>query len=230
MDGEAHLLFPLFVGAFKAEKHEEYKQAFYKVLPNHCAVNEAGGMYAGEGSGKVYVHTDPALEPLFRFISDAVRAYMDRLAFDHSRVDIHFVKTWVNAVDNETVLPAHIHATSHFSFCYYIDIPENSDAIAFQVPHSPNEPFPTAFLPDIARQKSLLLESNMLNATQNAIPVQEGKVLIFPSTAYHGTMKMGDMGSATRLSIAGDILLVYNEEAPNYATGLFNPATWRCFK
>jgi hypothetical protein len=40
---------------------------------------------------------------------------------------------------------------------------------------------------------------------------------------------MGDMGDETRISLAGDVLLVFNEQSPNYSSGLFDPKTWRKF-
>ena len=61
------------------------------------------------------------------------------------------------------------------------------------------------------------------------MPLEEGQLLVFPSHLHHGTMKMGDMGSAQRIAVAGDVLLVFNESAPNYATGVFDPRTWRSF-
>ena len=39
-----------------------------------------------------------------------------------------------------------------------------------------------------------------------------------------------NFGDAQRISLAGDVLLVFNEENPNYATGVFDPSTWRVFK
>jgi hypothetical protein len=38
------------------------------------------------------------------------------------------------------------------------------------------------------------------------------------------------MGSDQRIALAGDVLLVFNEPAPNYATGVFDPLTWRVFE
>ena len=52
---------------------------------------------------------------------------------------------------------------------------------------------------------------------------------MFPSSVFHGTSKIGDMGTDQRIALAGDVLLVFNEDAPNYATGVFNPSTWRRF-
>lgn len=225
-----HYLFPTAVASFKSDNHEKHKKAFYERMPSHCIPHESGvGLISGESSGKVYVHTDEALAGLFRFVSRCIGEYLDQLAFDKSRVDINIVKTWISATNNDTVTPVHLHATSHLSFVYYMSMPKDADAIAFQIQASPNEPFYGAFGSSTPRQRSLVLERNALNANQSVLQVEEGQLLVFPSHLLHGTVKVGDMGDETRISLAGDVLLVFNEEAPNYATGVFDPKTWRVF-
>lgn len=199
-------------------------------MPYHCIPHESGaGLISGESSGKVYVHTDEALSDLFRFVSRCVGEYLGQLAFDRSRVNINIVKTWISATNNTTVTPVHLHATSHLSFVYYMSMPKEADAIAFEILRSPNEPYDGAFGVSTPRQRSLVLERNALNANQSVLQVEEGQLLVFPSHLLHGTVKVGDMGDETRISLAGDVLLVFNEEAPNYATGVFDPKTWRVF-
>jgi hypothetical protein len=226
-----HYLFPTVVAAFQSDNHEDYKKVFNERMPEHCIPHESGaGLISGESSGKVYVHTDEALAGFFGFVSRCVGEYLDQLAFDRSRVDINIVKTWISATDRNGLTPVHAHATSHISFVYYMDMPVGADPIAFQVMASPNEPFYGAFGASTPRQRSLVLERNALNANQSVIPVEEGQLLVFPSHLLHGTVKMGDIGDETRISLAGDVLLVFNEEAPNYATGVFDPRTWRVFR
>lgn len=75
----------------------------------------------------------------------------------------------------------------------------------------------------------MVTERNALNANQSVMLVEEGQLLVFPSYLHHGTVKMGDMGNAQRIALAGDVLLIFNEDAPNYVTGLFDPRTWRTF-
>jgi uncharacterized protein (TIGR02466 family) len=229
MNQQVHMMFPTVVGSFTCDRHSEFKQAFMDRMPSHCAQHEDGGLFSGEASGHVYVHTDPALAQLFKFISDGIKAYLAMLEFDHSRVDINIVKTWISATDSNTVTPVHMHATSHLSFVYYMKMPKDADAIAFQIQASPNEPYYGAFSESTPRQQSFVLERNALNSNQSVLPVQEGQLLVFPSHLYHGTVKIGDMGDEQRVALAGDVLLVFNEEAPNYATGVFDPRTWRKF-
>lgn len=229
MKSEVHLMFPTAVGSFTCDQHVEFKQTFLERMPAHCAQHENGGLYSGESSGHVYVHTDPALEQLFKFISSGIKAYLDMLEFDHSRVDINIVKTWISATDANTVTPVHAHATSHLSFVYYMQMPEHADVISFQTQRNPNEPYYGAFDDSTPRQRSMVNQYNALNSNQSLIATKEGEMLVFPSGVFHGTSKIGDMGSDQRIALAGDVLLVFNEAMPNYATGVFDPKTWRCF-
>ena len=75
----------------------------------------------------------------------------------------------------------------------------------------------------------MVIQRNTLNSNQAVMPVEEGQLLVFPSHFHHGTVKMGDMRANQRIAVAGDVLLVFNEPAPNYATGVFDPLTWRSF-
>jgi uncharacterized protein (TIGR02466 family) len=231
MSGSIYQMFPTAVASYKSEpeQHKEFKERFLERMPHHCAEHENGGLYSGEASGKVYLHTDEVLEGFFRFVSECVSWYLDQLAFDKSRVDVNIVKTWISATNRSTVTPVHAHATSHLSFVYYMNMPKEADAIGFQIPFSPNEPFYGAFSESTARQHSLVLERNGLNSNQSLLYVEEGQLLVFPSHLMHGTVKVGDMGDETRISIAGDVILVFNEKNPNYATGVFDPRTWRVF-
>ncbi len=229
MKSSVYLMFPTAVTSHECERHSEFKDIFLKRMPEHCAEHESGGIYSGEASGHVYVHTDEHLKDLFSFIGDGIRSHLEAIDFDHSRVDIYIVKTWISVTDTNTVTPVHAHATSHLSFVYYMQMPENADGLGFQILKNPNEMFYGAFSASTPRQKSLINEYNHLNANQYVVRSQEGQLLVFPSDLAHGTVKFGDMGSTQRIAIAGDVLLVFNEEMPNYATGVFNPASWRRF-
>ena len=232
MSGSIYLMFPTAVGSYKAgpEQHKEFKERFLERMPHHCAEHENGGLYSGEASGKVYLHTDEVLEGFFRFVSEGVGWYLDQLAFDKSRVDVNIVKTWISATHAEVKTPVHAHATSHLSFVYYMNMPKEADAIAFQIDKSPNEPYYAAFMDGTQRQKSLVSERNAYNSNQSVVRGEEGELLIFPSTLFHSTVRVGDMGKEMRIALAGDVILVYNEREPNYATGVFDPSTWRCFR
>ncbi len=230
MNCSLHYLFPTAVGMFNSDHHEEYKRVFFDRMPEHCIPHESGqGLISGESSGKVYLHTDENLRPFFEFVSLCVASYLDQLAYDRSRVDINIVKTWISATNSVTVTPVHSHATSHLSFVYYMKMPEEADAIAFQIQASPNEPYNGAFSESTNRQRSMVMERNALNANQSIVLVEEGQLLVFPSHLHHGTVKVGDMGSEQRIALAGDVLLVFNEPVPNYATGVLDPRTWRSF-
>ena len=158
-----HFMFPTLVSSYQWDQHADFKKTFLERMPSHCARHENGGLYSGESSGHVYVHTDPALEPLFKFISSGIRAHLETLEFDHSRVDINIVKTWISATDANTVTPVHAHATSHLSFVYYMQMPDNADVISFQTLRNSNEPYYGAFDGGTPRQRSMINQYNALN-------------------------------------------------------------------
>lgn len=231
MNCQLQHMFPTAVGLFDSDNHEEYKRVFFERMPSHCIQHESGaGLISGENTGMVYVHTDTALEAFFEFVSRCVASYMTELRLDVDRFDINIVKTWISTTNNQTVTPVHGHATSHLSFVYYMNMPKDADALMFKITSSPNEPFYGAFEESNHRQRSLVTERNWLNSNSATIAPGEGQLLVFPSHLMHGTVKIGDMGDENRISLAGDVLLVFNEEMPNYATGVFNPSTWRVFK
>jgi uncharacterized protein (TIGR02466 family) len=230
MNCQLQYMFPTAVGMFDSYNHAEYKRMFLDRMPHHCIRHESGaGLISGENTGMVYIHTDPALRDLFGFVSKCVASYMEQLRMDVSRFDINIVKTWISATDNKTTTPFHAHATSHFSFVYYMKMPKEADALMFQISKSPNEPYYGAFFESNYRQRSLVTERNWLNSNSATIVPTEGQLLVFPSHLLHGTVKVGDMGDENRISLAGDVLLVFNEDRPNYATGVFDPSTWRVF-
>lgn len=230
MKCDLRYMFPTAVGMFDSDNHEEYKRVFLERMPHHCIQHESGaGLISGENTGMVYIHTDEAMRDFFGFVSKCVASYVEELGLDVSRFDINVVKTWISATNKETTTPIHIHATSHFSFVYYMNMPKEADALMFQVPVPPNEPFYGAFAPPSYRQRSLLLESNWLNSNSATIAPNEGQLLVFPSHLSHGTVKIGSMEDKNRISLAGDVLLVFNEERPNYSSGVFDPKTWRKF-
>jgi hypothetical protein len=230
MNCKLNYMFPTAVGSFDSDNHEEYKRVFFERMPSHCIPHESGaGLISGENTGMVYVHTDPALEAFFEFVSRCVASYTAELGLDVSRFDINIVKTWISATNNTTSTPFHRHATSHLSFVYYMNMPKEADVLMFQISELPNEPFYGAFAESNYRQRSLVTERNWLNSNSATIVPSEGQLLVFPSHLSHGTVKIGDMGEENRIALAGDVLLVFNEERPNYATGLFDPKTWRKF-
>lgn len=229
MKSEIHLMFPTAVGSFECDRHDEFKKIFLERMPYHCAKHENGGLYSGENSGHIYVHTDIELHGLFKFISEGVKSYLEMLDYDHSRVDVNIIKTWISATDSNTVIPVHAHATSHLSFVYYMQMPENADVISFQVQRNPNEPYYGAFDAGTPRQKPMVNGYNSLNSNQSSLATKEGELIVFPSTLFHGTTKVSEPNKDQRIALAGDVLLVFNETKPNYATGLFDPKTWRCF-
>lgn len=229
-----HTLFPLAVGEYYNKKHDYFRRIFLDDLHKYFVRESDGGITSGEVTGINDVHTHCEYEPLFQFISDRVREHFSTLNFHHEIFDVIFTKTWVNVLDNSLSFPGHIHDTSHYSFVYYVDTPQNSDLLCFSVKENPNQPFSGAFFDHGATAKvnTLISEYNVLNSSCWRFPVDGGKLFIFPSHLLHWTEKVGMMSaSSLRVSIAGDIFLIYKQEHnPAYPTGIFPVTQWKTFK
>lgn len=228
-----HRLFPTAVGEFHCAYHYENKKCFYEAFSDHHTILEDGSIFTGESSGFIYLHNDERLSSLFSFAASCVEKYMQQLMMKTELFSIAIVKSWVSHTTNDFYIPNHIHATSHFSFVYYVEVPHNSNALTFCINASPNEPFPTAFSSDWNKDgliKNIVTDYVDINSKQWTFPVEEGRLFVFPSNLPHQTSKFGDMPQgSSRISVAGDVLLVYKEPRPNYPTGVFDPNNWKYF-
>lgn len=228
-----HRLFPTAVAEFDCISHLQNKKAFYEAFPDHRVVMDDGGILTGEASGFIYLHNDERLAPLFNFAAECTQQYMLELRMKTELFSTAIVKSWVTLTDDNFHVPVHTHATSHFSFVYYVEIPDNSDSLSFCIDASPNEPYATAFSSkwgDNPLMKNIINDYIDINSNQWTFPVKEGKLFVFPSTLPHKTVKIGDLPKGSlRVSVAGDVLLIYKEQHPNYPTGLFDPNTWKIF-
>lgn len=225
-------LFPTAIGEFHCDEHSFNKSVFYDVFPDHSYLLDDGSVWTGESSGFVYLHNDKRLAPLFTYVSKCIREYMQELRMRDELFSVAVVKSWVTLVDSVMYVPLHAHATSHFSFVYYIEVPHDADAISFCVEASPNQPFFDAFSSKWCSNvtNNLVTEYIDINSNEWTFPAEEGKLLIFPSHLHHKTVKIAESRTNTkRISLAGDVLLIYKEERPNYHTGIWNPNTWNYF-
>ena len=229
-----HTLFPLAVGEYHDPNHDDFRRIFLGNLNKYFVREPNGGIVSGDVTGINDIHTECQYEPLFQFISDRVREHFSALSFRHKIFDVVFTKTWVNVLDDAISTPGHIHDTSHYSFVYYVDTPQNSDLLCFSVKENPNQPFSGAFFDHGPKSKisTLIEQYNSLNSSCWRFEVNGGKLFIFPSHLLHWSEKVGMMGaSLLRVSIAGDIFLVYKQEHnPAYPTGIFPVSQWKTFK
>lgn len=228
-----HNIFPTSIGEYHFQEYSDKKYTYLENLQKYIFQEKNSNNYiAGESTGITYIHTDPIFKDIFKFITDSIKIHFENLKFNHSVFDIVVVKSWLNVLGDTNSTPGHIHDTSHYSFVFYLNVPLNSDQLCFYLSRNPNEPFSGSFF-DYSNQsdvKTLVSEYNIMNSLEYCFNPTEGSTFIFPSSLYHKTKKVGSMNNSYRVSISGDIILVYKEELkPNYPTGLFPVSQWRIF-
>jgi uncharacterized protein (TIGR02466 family) len=226
-----HELFPLAIGEYKFEDADDFKNIFLNKLNQYIIHESDGSICAGESTGMNDIHTNLDFFDLFKFVSDSFKSHLEQLNFDHANFDVMICKSWLNILDKNTSTPAHIHDTSHYSFVYYVNVPDNSDLLSFSLDRNPNEPFQGAFYQhDNNKVKTLVKNYDRLNSLDWSFVPKEGALFLFPSNIKHYSKKISNEQQHLRISIAGDILLVYKKDRnPNYPTGLYPFEQWKCY-
>jgi hypothetical protein len=225
-----HALFPVLVGETQNSKHAEIKPALEKqILQNY--LDKDG--YSHERTGHVILHHDPVFEELFEFITFACKEWLATYMIHPDIFNFNIVKTWMNILKDQAT-PYHHHGDSHISFTYYINVPEdNKKPIIFHNYNERYEPFPGCI------RFNNPVEWNAFNSYGWSFPVEEGKLLIFPSRLAHnteGNLDRQDKGVKCltdlhdrRVCLAGDIVLTYKETSAK-TFGLQPVENWRIFK
>lgn len=227
-----YALFPTLVVDMINPDHSDFKQVF---LDNAFKHMDAEGL-SSESTGNVDVHTDPAFESFFKFVSDTARSYVSVLNIDPNIFEFNLVKCWLN-ITKENDNPVHDHADAHLSFAYYINVPEHVDKqFVMYNPHTTNNLYNGML-------KFNISEYNMFNSSKWSLATEEGKLLLFPSTLKHSVMSPGridpvtvaDPGSKTveelltnRICIAGDFILTHKNKTEQFL-GLQPIQNWRTF-
>jgi uncharacterized protein (TIGR02466 family) len=227
-----HTIFPTAIGEYHFAGYTNKKNIYLNNIQKYIVKKNDNECIVGESTGFTYIHVDPIFTDIFTFVTHSIKEHFNNLKFDHTIFDIVIVKSWLNILTNNTSTPNHIHDTSHYSFVFYLNVPENSDQLCFHIQRNPNEPFSGSFF-DYGKDsdvKTLISEYNTFNSLNYSFNPTEGNVFVFPSNLSHYTKKIGNMNNSHRISISGDILLVYKEELnPNYPTGMFPVSKWRIF-
>ncbi len=224
----SHALFPTLVGEWFHPNPNSIKQIFFDNALRHF--NEHG--YSMETTGNVDIHLDKYFDPLFDFVVDCAKEYLDTLKLDRSVFDLNLIKTWLNVI-TEFHTPNHNHQDAHLSFVYYVQVPENLDKpIYFSEYNKPNELFH-------GMTNANITDWNIWNSPTWFFKPKEGQMFMFPGKLYHYTGGYGsgqpDSGCKTiedfkprRISIAGDFLLTYNRRVGR-AYGIQPVSNWRQF-
>jgi len=224
-----HHLFPTLVCQFKYDKHEEFRNTFYRDVWNHMTPEG----FSAEFTGHVAIHHEPSFEPLFRYAVSCAKQYTQRLHIDDV-FEFNVVKTWLN-IKKDSSTPTHAHGDAHISFTYYVNIPDDfTRPIRFYNYERRHEPYPGS----IRWNNSNGIWDQLNSMTWQFEPTQ-GDLFVFPATLTHDTIgkQMDSMEGATdveglnknRICLAGDILLTYKQSAAK-PLGLQPIENWKRFE
>jgi len=232
-------IFPTTIYVGKMEDHDRHKEEFYKVYTKfdypQVKLNKQGNIKTintiSENEGNPLIHLEDSLAPLFAEISRHAKSYCQEVLRLKDVFDIVFTKSWISrSRESDHEIPWHIHSTSHISFVYYLNIPENSHILEFSNENSPNAFFKSLFFDDPSGEEyNIVEEFTQTNAEIFGLTPFEGNLVLFPSKIPHCTKSACEYFKGERLAIVGDITLVLKEEYLSYSYGYINEKYWKKF-
>lgn len=224
-----HALFPVLVSEFHYDYPHRFKEVFFESVFDH--LNENG--YSDELTGHVTIHHDERYKEIYQFAISCVKQFIQTYNVNPHLFDINVVKSWLNIIGGQSN-PNHSHADAHISFVYYVHVPDTiQNPLRFYNYNNRHEPFP-----GFCKFNNQNEMWNIINSyTWQFTPI-DGQLMVFPATLYHDTVgqcqdstwsiKTVDDAKNRRISIAGDIVLTYNEKS-NKPLGLQPISNWRKF-
>jgi hypothetical protein len=231
MNFEVINFFPTTAYIGEIENHINHKKSFYEVYPKFDWKRDQFNTTVSENVGNPLLHLEESLNPLFEDIIDHIKNYAHNVLLLKDVFDFVITKTWLSRSQNsKDQIPWHIHSTSHISFAYYVNVPQNAHALKFLNQHLPNSLFlgMTKDHPDYSRQ--LVKEYNDINCETFFMVPNEGNIIAFPSKTTHSTSFMSEKFEGERLAIVGDVTLVLKEENLSYSMGYIHQKYWKTYK
>ena len=235
MKYEAINIFPTTVYIGEMEGHEKYKELFYNDLyPKyefpHIEESSENINIVSETCGKPIIHTEESARPMMEEITRHIKNYYLQVLGLRDIFDVYHIKSWISRSQNvDDMIPAHIHAPSHFSYAYYVNTPKDSHELIFKCEKHSNEVHEELF--SAYDQNDRFINEVKFESTKNyAIESKEGLICIFPSKTPHGTDSVSEVFSDERLAISGDCIITLKEsERMKYSVGYINPKYWKTF-
>jgi len=156
------------------------------------------------------LHDLPAFSRLVPVMRGAASAVLDKLEVRSASFEI--TGCWANVGPPGAPHQGHTHANNYLSGVYYVQTPQGGDTINFHDPRPQTE----LIAPPVVRQ-------NEFNATMTTVPVQAGRVVVFPSWLGHSVSANRSPG--IRISIAFNIM--FARFAETLARPRWDPAETR---
>jgi len=218
-----NFIFPTAIYTAKPVNKNQYIETIINNISKYqFDSTDTNGSYlvlSGEYAGKSNMHHDPALEDFYKMIVTHAKSYVDVLGIRENLFDYYINKSWLSVIDGpEHHMQYHIHSNADISFVYYVQVPENSDALSFLNTNKPNELFAGMFDTPAGADtnKNFFKERNPTNFTSwyfNPVP---GMLFMFPgSKLQHGTVPSPERTQppvGKRIAVAGDISIVLKPE------------------
>lgn len=174
-------LFPIPIGMFQCNQHALINDCKKLIVDLEQLPNEGNTK-----SEKIDVLELELLQPLRAWVSQCLEQFFREVYGAGQSVDLHIVQSWANYSDPGQFHHAHRHQNSLVSGVFYVQCNE-SDKIQF--------------LRDGYQQLQLKPDTwNLYNANSWWLPVNEGLLLLFPSSTIHEVPRVD--GNQTRISIA----------------------------
>lgn len=165
MNGELHPLFPVPVYKEKLRLLTNTELEFFK------SVEMCSQTLGNLSSVDNHILNHPQLVDLKKEIEKKLSEYCNSIL--QTDLEIYITNSWVNETNPTQQHHLHNHSNSILSGVYYIDVEDSLPFITFNRMQLP-------FLLNIVPK-----EFTMFNSTEWSIPVENGSLIIFPSTLYH---------------------------------------------
>lgn len=207
-DVEFFPIFPTMIARSNVVFSETEKNAFFNVLLHQFDTEGK----TGEARGYLALQKIDVLFPIFEACIKVVKKKLRYFHVDPEGFDINITKAWMNVVNNRST-PLHGHYDAHWSFTYYLNVPEQfENRLQFEQIKHPNDPYRGL----IGMGASHFDEYNAM--TMQYMP-KEGDIYVFPGDLLHCTVadNNADVPSVktledfktSRVCIAGDIFFTH---------------------
>ena len=228
MKFETFNIFPTTIYVGQSDNHDEHKNKFYNVYSKFDYEETDIDNTVSENINKPLIHLDESLNDLFGHVVSHVKTYVCDVLQYRDIFDYAITKSWLSRSRKPCdEIRQHIHSTSHISFAYYLNIPDNSHAIEFHNDCSKNILFEAMNVEDDNRERTVVNNYNYLNAQTFFIHPPEGSIILFPSRLIHNTKFTGGLFEGERLAIVGDVTTILKEDQFGYSVGYISEKYWK---
>lgn len=233
---DKHALFPILLTEHEYPYSRQFKDVFFKDVYEHFNTTQSS-LDSGYRLGCIEqydLHLVEAFKPLYTFMQECVKEYLEQLHLDLESLDVYTTKSWLNIVKDSRI-PHHGHGDAHLSTVYYLNIPEDiNKPLQFHNYFERMEPFPGCI-----RYNNKNNEWDQFNAYTWSFTPYEGACVVFPGRMMHDSEVGYDQElkaissfeefKSFRISVAADYIITLNKHQGK-SMSLQPVSNWRIFK